>query len=45
MRLIENSSGKDMKEENLLTAIDMYLGMPDPMVINHDNPVGFIILE
>jgi hypothetical protein len=46
MRLIENSndhSNKIMAENDLLTAIDMYLGMPDPMLVNNDNPEGSLI--
>ena len=37
MRLIENSNdycSQDMKLDNLLTAIDMYLGIPDPLEVN-----------
>ena len=46
MRLIESSNdyrSKDMTVEDLLKAIDMYLGLPDPFQEDSDNLQGFLI--
>jgi hypothetical protein len=47
MRLIESSNddyhSKDMTVDDLLKAIDMYLGLPDPFQENSDNLQGFLI--
>jgi hypothetical protein len=46
MRLIESSNdyhSKDMTLEDLLKAIDMYLGLPEPFQEDSDNLQGFLI--
>jgi len=46
MRLIESSNdyrSKDMTVDDLLKAIDMYLGLPDPFQEDSDNLQGFLI--
>jgi len=46
MRLIESSNdyrSKDMTLDDLLKAIDMYLGLPDPFQEDSDNLQGFLI--
>lgn len=46
MRLIESSNDyrrKDMTVDDLLKAIDMYLGLPDPFQEDSDNLQGFLI--
>jgi hypothetical protein len=46
MRLIESSDddrSKDMTVDDLLKAIDMYLGLPDPFQEDSDNLQGFLI--
>jgi hypothetical protein len=47
MRLIESSNddyhSKDMTVDDLLKAIDMYLGLPDPFQEDSDNLEGFLI--
>ena len=45
-RLIENSNdyrSRDMTQNDLLTAIDMYFGLPDPLEINSENVQGCLI--
>lgn len=46
MRLIENSNdyrSADMNLNDLLTAIDMFFGLPDPFQENGENPQGCLI--
>lgn len=46
MLLIENSNdyrGQDMTMDNLLTAIDMFFGLPDPFQEDENNPQGCLI--
>ena len=47
MRLIESSNddshSKDMTVDDLLKAIDMYFGLPDPFQEDSDNLQGFLI--
>lgn len=46
MHLIEDSHDyrhKDMTEETLLTAIDMYCGLPDPFMSEKTNPLGCLM--
>jgi len=46
MRLIEKSNDhrhQNMTQDDLLTAIDMYFGLPDPLEKNSDNAQGCLI--
>lgn len=46
MHLVEDSNdyrSSDMREEDLLKAIDMYYGLADPFMANKTNPIGCLL--